>query len=177
MNYSPNANMPSCEQSTSEKHTHYLLFSKAKQRGSSLVLALFVIIILTLLGGALMRMISTSSETMSQEVLGTRAYMAANSAMQSELQRLFPLNSISDCPDISQPPLAGDYNFSSTGQNVAGLYDCTATTVCEKYYTGVDGTKYYRLTSTGECGSGVMDANSKVIVKSSRTIQVEARSL
>lgn len=31
-----------------------------------------------------MRMISTSSETVSQEILGTRAYMAANSAMQAD---------------------------------------------------------------------------------------------
>ncbi len=149
----------------------------SKQQGSSLVLALFVIIILTLLGSVLMRMISTSSETVSQEVLGTRAYMAANSAMQGELQLLFPLNvtSSNTCDtEFTDKP----YDLQTTlNQDITGLYGCTAATSCAPYHTGLDGTKYYRLTSTGECGSGFMDANSKVIVKSSRTIQVEARSL
>ncbi|PKI13149.1 hypothetical protein [Colwellia sp. 12G3] len=148
-----------------------------KQQGSSLILALFVIIILTLLGSILMRMISTSSETVSQEVLGTRAYMAANSAMQAELQLLFPLNvtSSTSC-DIAF--IDKDYDLqTSLNEDIPGLYDCTASTSCEKYHTGLDGTNYYRISSTGQCGSGTMEASSKVLVKSSRTIQVEARSL
>ncbi len=149
----------------------------AKQQGSSLVLALFVIIILSLLGSVLMRMISTSSETVSQEVLGTRAYMAANSAMQAELQILFPLNTISSTScdtTFTNKPYDLQTNFN---EDIPGLYDCRAKTSCEHYYTDLDSTKYYRLTSTGECGSGVMNANSKDIVVSSRTLQVEARSL
>jgi len=149
----------------------------AKQQGSSLILALFVIIILTLLGGALMRMISTSSETVSQEVLGTRAYMAANSAMQAELQLLFPFNvTASNTCDLTFIDKPYDLQTALL-DDIPGLYDCTAKTSCETYHTGSDGTKYFRITSTGECGSGVMAAASKVIVKSSRTIQVEARSL
>ncbi len=150
----------------------------ANQQGSSLILALFVIIILTLLGSMLMRMISTSSETVSQEVLGTRAYMAANSAMQAELQLLFPLdNAAGVCNANNVFP----YDFQTPlNDDIPGLYDCEASTTCENYYPitpDPTATQYYRLTSTGECGSGVMEANSKVIVKSSRTIQVEARSL
>jgi hypothetical protein len=37
--------------------------------------------------------------------------------------------------------------------------------------------EYYRLTSIGSFGNGTMGSKSKAIVKSSRTIQVEARSL
>lgn len=149
----------------------------AKQQGSSLILALFVIIILTLLGSALMRMISASSESMSQEVLVTRAYMAANSAMQAELQQLFPLNivSLTSCHAVFTDE---GYDLQTNmNKDISGLYDCTASTSCEKYHTGLDRTNFYRLTSTGECGSGAMEIDRKVIVKSSRTIQVEARSL
>lgn len=148
---------------------------RSKQQGSSIVLALFVIIILTLLGSVLMRIISTSSETVSQEVLGTRAYMAANSAMQAELQLLFPFNGATGVCTANKTHL-----LENLAEDIPGLYDCDATTTCDNYYPIlVDPTaiQYYRLTSTGECGSGVMGANSKVIVKSSRTIQVEARSL
>jgi len=160
-----------------ENNAPYSIPRITLQKGSSLVLALFVIIILSLLGNVLMRMISTSSETVSQEVLGTRAYMAANSAMQAELQLLFPLNitSSTSC-DISFTNKPYDLQ-TNLNEDIPGLYDCRAKTSCEHYYTDLDSTKYYRLTSTGECGSGVMNANSKDIVVSSRTLQVEARSL
>lgn len=143
-----------------------------KQQGSSIVLALFIIIVLSLLGGVLMKMISTSSETVSQEVLGTRAYMAANSAMQAQLQKLFPLNATGSCN--SEP-----YDLQTTSSEyVPGLYDCQASTSCETYFTNPENSaQYYRLTSTGTCGSGTMAEDSKVLVTSSRTIQVEARSL
>jgi MSHA biogenesis protein MshP len=163
------------QQSPENKVPNYLPFI-AKQQGSSLILALFVIIILTLLGSALMRMISTSSETVSQEVLGTRAYMAANSAMQAELQILFPLNAtVGVCNANNILP----YDFQTAlNDDIPGLYDCEASTTCENYYSdAINLVEYYRLTSTGKCGSGAMGANSKVVVKSSRSIQVEARSL
>lgn len=180
MNYSLNANMLICNRKLLEKTTHLNSPSSLKQQGSSIVLALFVIIILSLLGGVLMQMISTSSETVSQEVLGTRAYMAANSAIQTELQLLFPLNTIAsgycNTEIINKEHLLKD----AFNEDIPGLYDCKAYTSCENYYPQPTdpqgGPKYYRLTGTGECGSGNM-TNSLSVVKSSRTIQVEARSL
>lgn len=148
----------------------------AEQQGSSLVIALFVIVILTLLGGVLMKVISTSSESFSQEIFGTRAYMAANSAMQAELQKLFPLNT--PASGYCDTDINVQYDLqTSAATDIAGLYDCTAETNCENYYTDSDGIKYYRLTSTGKCGSADMAEESNAIIKSSRTIQVEARSL
>jgi len=169
--------MPICYPYSPENNAPYNLPSITTQKGSSLVLALFIIIILSLLGNVLMRMISTSSETVSQEVLGTWAYMAENSAMQAELQLLFPINTTSStsCDTaFTNKPYDLQKNFN---EDIPGLYDCRAETSCEHYYTDLDSTKYYRLTSTGEYGSRVMSANSKDIVVSSRTLQVEARSL
>jgi len=160
----------------------YTLYSRfpclVKQQGSSLVLALFIIIILSLLGGVLMKIISTSSETVSQEVLGTRAYMAANSAMQAELALLFPLNTSTGSCNTAN---VFSYNFkTSVNQDIPGLYSCEATTTCDNYFTDARDPmaeiQYYRLTSTGKCGSGDI-ADNQGVVKSSRTIQVEARSL
>ena len=37
--------------------------------------------------------------------------------------------------------------------------------------------RFYRLTSTGKCASSALVSNSKDVVVSSRTIQVEARCL
>lgn len=150
-----------------------------KQRGSALVMAIFVIVVLMLLGSALVQILSTSSETIAQEVIGTRALAAANSGMQADLQKLFPLTAIPtitplNCPS-SPAENVSNYDFSA----IPGLYHCFATVICTNYATGPDGTLYYRLTSTGECGSGTLAANSfdKSIVISSRTVQVEARGL
>jgi len=146
--------------------------STVKQQGSALMLALFIIIVLTLLGGALVKVLSTSSESIAQEVIGTRALMAANSGMQAELQQLFPLNATSTCPD-EPASLDRSYNFSADG-----LYHCSAETTCSRYFEdSTTSINYYRLTSTGECGSSAIAADSKGVVRSSRTIQVEARSL
>jgi MSHA biogenesis protein MshP len=130
-----------------------------------------------LLGSALMRVLSSSSEAIAQEVIGTRAYLAANSAMQAELQQLFPLNSSSTCPLAPLAPAISSHNFSTSGKNIDGLYHCTATTSCSLYFTDAENINYYRITSTGKCGSGTIAANSTAVVVSSRTIQMEARSL
>ncbi len=163
--------------------THSLQFPLAnsclkKQRGSALLMTLFIIIVLILLGGTLMRVLSTSSESIAQEIIGTRAYMAANSAMQAKLQQLFPLNSSETCPLAPLAPSVETHNFSTSGMNIDGLYHCTAEASCSWYATHPDtGEKFYRLTSTGKCASSALVSNSKDVVVSSRTIQVEARSL
>tara|TARA_B110000467_G_C17853235_1_gene230930 strand:- start:52 stop:486 length:435 start_codon:yes stop_codon:yes gene_type:complete len=143
---------------------------QAKEQGSALMLALFIIIVLTLLGSALVKILSTSSEAIAQEVIGTRALMAANSGMQAHLQKLFPLNGTNACP------LDHTYPLQNAGEDIPGLYHCSATTTCDLYHNQ-DSINYYRLTSTGECGSSALLADSKGVVRSSRTVQVEARSL
>jgi MSHA biogenesis protein MshP len=149
---------------------------KIKAQGSALILALFIIIVLTFLGMALIRVLSTSSETIAQEVIGTRALMAANSGMQAHLQKLFPLNPPSN--SLSTCPVDKTYNLPESGADIPGLYHCKATTKCTVYFEDtVSGINYYRLTSTGECGTGDINANASNAVLSSRTIQVEARSL
>ena len=145
---------------------------KNSAQGSALILALFIIVVLTFLGVALMRVLSTSSETIAQEVIGTRALMAANSGMQAHLQKLFPLNPPSN--STSSCPADKTYNLPESGTDIPGLYHCKAITKCSVYFEDtVAGIDYYRLTSTGECGTG----NIETAVLSSRTIQVEARSL
>jgi MSHA biogenesis protein MshP len=152
--------------SYSQEHTP--VRSLGSQQGSALMLALFVIIVVILLGSALVKVLSTSSETLAQEVIGTRALMAANSGMQAHLQKTFPLNLAAACP-------ADDEYESFSG--VAGLYHCNASVSCELYAPDVESVNYFRLTSTGKCGSSALVSNSKNVVVSSRKIQVEARSL
>jgi len=140
---------------------------KAQQQGSALLLALFVMIVLMLFGSRMAAMLTTSSENIAQEVIGTRALAAANSAMQARLQQLFPLNGASGSCAANPAPIL----FT----NVVGLKNCQASTSCtSNTYLGES---YYRLSSTGTCGSGTLTASSDNVVISSRTVQVEAKGL
>lgn len=132
-----------------------------KQRGSALVLALFIIVVTTLLGAALVRMISANSETIVYEVIGTRAYQAAQAGAQRKLSEVFPL-----LPGSVQCTQNTLYNEFST---VQGLENCVATNVdCVEGPT-VDDIVYYTITSTGQCNVAE--------VFTSRTIEIKARRL
>ena len=136
------------------------------------MIALFVLIVMAFLGTALVKIQISSSEGIAQEVLGSRALMAARSGMQAELQILFPLSpATGSCPSGSSAKVA-NYDFATP----QGLQQCSAKVTCTNYVTH-NGIAYYRLTSTGECGSGTLESNSQNIVKASRTVQIEARGL
>ena len=60
------------------------------QRGSAILIALFVIVIMALLAAAMGRFLVDSSEKHTVEVRGVRALMAAQSAVEIGLYRLYP---------------------------------------------------------------------------------------
>ncbi|OKY24861.1 MULTISPECIES: pilus assembly PilX N-terminal domain-containing protein [Thalassotalea] len=135
--------------------------NRKQLRGSALVIAIFVIVVMSLLGVALVKMLRTSSNTVVYEVLGTRAFHAAQTGMQWQLNKLFPLNNPAQrCTSFGPAPRI---------DSVDGFQNCQViNTTCEDNIE-VSGVRYYRLTSTGSCA--VDD------VVTSRTIEVQARSL
>jgi len=131
-----------------------------KQKGSALVLAIFIIVVMTLLGSALVRMIGANAETIAYEVIGTRAYQAAQAGAQRKLSEVFPL-----LPNNGLCLGGVEYDFST----IEGLENCKAVNVdCSEDAT-VDEIVYYTITSTGQC--------SVAGVFTSRQIEIKARSL
>ncbi len=133
-----------------------------KQRGSALVIAIFIIVVMTLLGSALVRMVSSNAETIAYEVIGTRAYQAAQAGAQRKMIELFPLDSSDNCTAVTDT-----YDFSA----IEGLENCKAeaVTCTQAPATAVNGISYYTVTSRGECNvAGVV---------TSRKIEIKARSL
>ena len=135
-----------------------------KQQGSALVIAIFIIIVMTLLGTALVKMLSTEAETIAYEVIGTRAFQAAQSGMQYQLQQVFPLNN----SGVACPSATSTRDFSNHGADGRGLQNCKAEVSCQNF-VHTDGARYYQLESVGTCDvAGVV---------TSRKIVVDARSL
>ncbi len=129
------------------------------QRGSALVIAVFIIVIMTLLGAALVRMMSSNAETVVYEVLGIRAYQAAHAGMQRELAEIFPL---APAGSVCNP--SSNYDFSA----IKGLENCEATNVtCSESI--ILSSTYYTIKSIGQCDvAGVL---------TSREIEVRAKRL
>jgi MSHA biogenesis protein MshP len=143
----------------------YHLHSPNKHQGSSLVIAIFIIVVLSLLGAALVKMMASSQKNVAFEVLGTRAYTAAQTGVQWQLAQLFPVglgtSSTKKCSDVGHAPPPID--------NTPGLKGCAIKSPvgCSDFLH--DGVRYYTVTSTGSC-----DIDGEV---TSRIIEVEARSL
>jgi MSHA biogenesis protein MshP len=137
-----------------------------QQAGSALVIAIFVIIVLSVLGTALVKMLESSQESVAYEVLGTRAYTAAQSGLQWQLAEVFPLDSLAIACKIQDEIDSATPSFNNT----LGLAQCEVSVSCTDFVHTVNSidTRYYAITSTGECAIG-----SEL---TSRKIAVEARS-
>jgi len=138
-----------------------LNINRVRQSGSALVIAIFILVIMTLIGSALIRMQSSSAESVVYEVMGARAYAAAQTGLQWQLTEIFPLNTtgITLCKaNIIEPIISG----------VEGLKDCKFKITCDDSIEH-NGVQYYTLTSTGSCQVAGIDT--------SRTIEIEARNI
>lgn len=127
---------------------HLNLSSPTYQKGSMLIVAVFSITALAALGAALMQITWSQRDTTTREVLGTRAWLAANSGTEMALAKLFPLAvdaSRLPAPTCSAAPVVT--NFS-----VKGLSGCSVSVTCEQVNTG--GIVQYRVESKGQCGGG-----------------------
>jgi MSHA biogenesis protein MshP len=133
-----------------------------KQHGSALVIAVFIIVVMLLLIGSLSSQLISSSGSVSYEVLGTRAFLAAQSGMERGLQILYGLDAAVQTTCAN--PLFTQ-NFETSAVN--GLRQCQVLVSCNAAQNTLDpAVTHFYLTSTGTCGDPVS-------IQSSRTIQME----
>ncbi|MCG3862833.1 MULTISPECIES: MshP protein [unclassified Photobacterium] len=127
--------------------------SYAKQRGSGLMIVLFVIVVMGLMAMAMTK-IGTSSQTMTtKEVLGTRAWFTAHSANEVVLTELFPLE-----PLQRKPGVCKNYSASEIATEIDMPEFQTGCKViqvnCQKIEITALKTTEFKVESTAVCGSG-----------------------
>jgi MSHA biogenesis protein MshP len=131
-----------------------------EQKGSALVIAIFIIVVMALLGSALVRIISSNAETIAYEVIGARSYQAAKAGVQRKMSELFPL-----LPNNGLCLPAVEYDFST----IVGLENCKAVNVACTEDATANGVTYYTITSIGKC--------SVAGIFTSRKMEISARIL
>ncbi|MCS6123799.1 MSHA biogenesis protein MshP [Shewanella baltica] len=127
-----------------------------RQRGSALIIGVFVITVMFLLASALINIVEDGDTGLTQEVWGTRAFAAANSGADAALAKLFPLNGNAGAclaSDVWTPP------------DVTGFHACSVTLTCTAYMVGA--VTQYQISSKAVCESGE--------TRVSRQVEVEAR--
>lgn len=143
---------------------------RASQKGSSLVIGIFILVVMSLLGAALIEIMEANEEAFTYEVLGTRAYNSAQSGIQWKMQELFPLRGAlnNDSSDSSMCIANDSDQISLDLSNVPGLHGCSAIVKCTSLVHEIT-TTYYTVTSIGQC-----EINGEV---TSRQIEVQAKTL
>ncbi|MDZ7868028.1 MAG: type II secretory pathway component [Rheinheimera sp.] len=118
--------------------------SARRQSGSALIIAIFVILLGSLILLALVRLSAASSTTLIYEVQGQRSYWLAKSTLELGLVQLFPLNQTAQsCAAVN----TGVRNWNNN--DWAG---CQSQLSCSE--DTIDSKKWFRLVSTAQCGDG-----------------------
>jgi MSHA biogenesis protein MshP len=142
-----------------------------KQRGNTLVIAVFVIVVLGSLVAALASLLKTTSESVVVEVLGTRSFLAAQSGLAQAMVEAYPLTADGDDPiTVTDCDLINERAGFSAGDFQGGLQQCSATISCngpESIDHADDSFIHLRITATGRCEAGSQEA--------SRVLSIETR--
>jgi MSHA biogenesis protein MshP len=115
---------------------------KTKQNGFSLVAAIFILVVLALLGSYMVRLAGTQRTTTLYAIQGARAYQAARAGIEWSIARIVVGGA---CSDIT----------GSSPMNFAGINDFSVTLTCSRqtYSEGLDNPNVFRITAFSEFAS------------------------
>lgn len=149
----------------------------SKQKGNLIIVSLVIIVVLLALGLALVKVLSGASQQNTIEYYGARAFMAAQSGLESGLTQLFPINSsVKSCTSVTT-----DLTFQT-----AYLANCKVVVSCDEYIDLPDSSttnglvNIYCLQSSATCAAIDCPAGSscrKDYWQTQRTLSVEAKTL
>ncbi len=146
---------------------HRRFKTRSSQRGSMLLVAIFVLTVMIFLAVSMQDVFSNASRSVAYEVYGTRALSAANAGAESALQKIFYPVSEADKLSFNADQASLTLNLSAidgfNGCNVAVTVGRFTITDSDYFYDYT----HYRVESTATCVAGDF--------KTVRTVSVEGR--
>ncbi len=127
--------------------------------GSAIILAIFIVIIISLLGASLVSLQRDNAKGTSYEIYATRAYMAAYSASELALLELFPLgmsDSVATCNNVSEKPVLPSGNV--------GFHGCSVDIACTLPISAGVATRY-QIVSTAVCQTNEINTRRQITVE------------
>jgi MSHA biogenesis protein MshP len=132
-----------------------------KQSGSALLIAVFVIIVISLLGASLMSLQRDSAQGTSYEIYAARAYLAAYSASEIALTQLFPLGA----SEASAANCTGNKIEPTLPSDTAGFHGCGVNYTCNIISSAV--ATRYKVVSTATCKNSQINTRRQITVEAS----------
>ncbi|MCJ8349797.1 PilX N-terminal domain-containing pilus assembly protein [Moritella sp.] len=129
-----------------------------QQQGSMLVIAIFIIVVISLLAASLSRILSSTADSVANEVYSAKAYYAADSGMEYGIYQV--LNGLV-CVNFPATTVISDTDNLQfdISQNV-GLENCSVAVTCQSIQL-TSGSQFY-LRATGICDGGKIVAQHQV---------------
>lgn len=147
-----------CMSITPRNQSYYRL---KKQTGSALIMAVFIIIVISLLAASLVSLQRNAAESTSYEVYAARAYMAAYSTSEIALMKLFPLGSsaalATNCSETALTVTLPD------DTETVGFHGCSAQYSCSIISAAT--VTRYQITSTATCANNEITTRRQIIVE------------
>lgn len=134
---------------------------RQRQHGFSIVVAVFILVVLSLLAATMLRVQETDAAGAAQDTLTVRAFYAAESGAQYAMNRL--LLDGAACGALGLPNGTAAWDATELAQCSVDNLTCTADSL-----NGVD---YYHVTSTAACRGS---ADERFVAR--RTIEVRVRN-
>jgi len=117
-------------------------YRPTQQKGFSLPAAIFILVIMALLAAAVVSLFDKGNKGVTQEVLSTRAFYAAESGAQYVLGQIFSLSGgAANCAPTS-----------SLSFNANGFAGCSSSMTCSSRI--ISGEIYFTINSSGSCAAG-----------------------
>lgn len=128
--------------------------SPRKQQGAMLVIAIFILVVLGLLGAAFASLFQSSQTSVSYEVLGIRAQGAANAGAEAGLYRILRLAQTCSVMASGSTTPTTDIALTLDATENA-LTQCSVVVKCGQR-AAISGSTYtfYVLSSTATCSAG-----------------------
>ncbi|WP_133539805.1 pilus assembly PilX family protein [Idiomarina aquatica] len=130
-----------------------------QQRGAVLAMAIFIIVVLSFVGVAVVNILTSSSKATVSEVYGARALFAARSGAEIFLADELLANAdsfiVDDCGARNEGSAPSDvdvnpYQVEFSDSNGSGLSDCRAEVYCDQVTTPLN-SLHVRVESIGSC--------------------------
>ena len=112
-----------------------------KQGGFSIVMAIFILVVLSLLGGYMVKLSGVQHATSTYAIQGARAYQAARAGVEWAIARISAGGVCSDITAASPMSFADINNFSVS-------LACTS----QSYSEGIENPIVYKITALSEFG-------------------------